>query len=69
MSAYLGGALDDQEPANKPTWMPEKTYPLPKFRTYGVPAPCCDQARIAKCVCVVCYVCPIHGRKCHGSHD
>ena len=30
---------------------------------------CCDQAVPVNCVCVASFQCPVHGRRCHGSHD
>ena len=30
---------------------------------------CCPLATIHPCVCIISFVCPLHGSKCHGSHD
>lgn len=30
---------------------------------------CCELATQAHCVCVFSTDCPVHGRRCHGSHD
>ncbi len=30
---------------------------------------CCEEARPATCVCEVRVMCPVHGNKCHGTHD
>ena len=30
---------------------------------------CCDKAQFRNCVCVYSTECPVHGIRCHGSHD
>lgn len=30
---------------------------------------CCGLARTTFCVCLIRHVCPVHGDRCHGTHD
>lgn len=42
---------------------------IERVRGNGAYAPCCDRAVLYPCVCSVSYLCPLHGNKCHGTHD
>lgn len=40
-----------------------------RLRASEHPARCCDLAVVRPCVCRISFLCPAHGRTCHGSHD